>query len=288
MTERIMTADGVELCLETFGAATDPALLLIAGAALSMDWWEPAFCTRLAEQGRFVIRYDHRDTGRSVTSPAGAPSYTGDELATDPLRILNALGVARAHLVGVSMGGGMAQYLAARHADRLRTLTLVATSPAGERSGQECLPPPEPRIRATFEDPAAEPDWADRQGVVDYLVEAERPFAGSLGFDEERARRVANIAVDRTRDLAASVTNHWAISGGSTDQFRLAEIAVPTLVLHGTDDPLFPYAHGEALAAEIPGATLVPLAGMGHEMPPPALWDTVVSAVVRHTGQMTA
>ncbi|GAB3475026.1 alpha/beta fold hydrolase [Amycolatopsis cihanbeyliensis] len=285
MTQRTVRTDGVELCLETFGDPADPALLLISGAAGSMDQWEPAFCARLAGEGRFVIRYDHRDTGGSSTSPVGAPSYSGDDLATDPVRILDALGIDRAHLVGISMGGGLAQYLAARRAERLLTLTLIATSPAGECSERRSLPPSEPRIRAVFENPAPEPAWDDRSAVIDYLVEAERPFAGSLGFDEQRARRTATVVVDRTRDIAASVTNHWVIDGGSTDRFRLADITLPTLVLHGTDDPLFPLGHGEALAAEIPGATFVPLHGMGHEMPPRPLWDTAVSAIVGHTAQ---
>jgi pimeloyl-ACP methyl ester carboxylesterase len=118
---------------------------------------------------------------------------------------------------------------------------------------------------------------------VDHLVAAERPFAGALGFDEARVRRLAEIAVDRTRDVAAAVTNHWLVVDEPAGPFRLADISVPTLVMHGTADPLFPYAHGEALAAEIPDARLVPLPGMGHEMPPPGLWDLVVPAITGHT-----
>lgn len=286
MTERLVTLpDGVQLCVEPFGDAADPALLLISGAAASMDWWDAAFCERLAAGGRYVVRYDHRDTGRSTASPAGAPTYSGDDLATDPLAILDALGVARAHLAGLSMGGGIAQQLAAHHPARLLSLTLISTSPAGERRDQSDLPPPASRVAATFADPPSEPDWGDRDAVVDYLVEGERPFAGSLGFDEEWVRRVARIVVDRSRDIAASVTNHLLLAGESEHPFRLADIGVRTLVLHGTDDPLFPLAHGEALAAEIPGAAFLPLEGMGHQVPPPELWDVVVPAIVGHTGR---
>jgi len=131
------------------------------------DQWDAAFCERLAGHGRFVIRYDHRDTGRSVTSPPGRPNYTSDELATDPLRVLDALDIDRAHVVGVSMGEGIAQQLAARHAARVRTITLIATSPAGERSDDAPLPPPAPALAATFGDPAPEPDWNDRAAVVE-------------------------------------------------------------------------------------------------------------------------
>ncbi len=282
MVEQLVTVDGVRLCVDTTGDPAAPAVLLISGATASMDWWEPGFCARLAGAGRFVVRYDQRDTGRSAAWPAGAPGYTAEDLSTDPLRVLDALGVDRAHLVGVSAGGGIAQDLAALHRDRVRTVTLIATSPAGERADRTALPPPEPRVAATFTDPAPAPDWTDRAAAVEYLVEGERPYAGTLAFDEERTRRIAGEVVDRTRDLAAATTNHWLLAGGGPS-FRMAEIAVPALVLHGTADPLFPFPHGEALAAEIPDATLVPLPGMGHQVPPPDLWDTVVAAIARHT-----
>lgn len=278
-----MAVDGVDLCVETFGREEDPAVLLIAGATQSMDWWDVAFCERLAGEGRRVVRYDHRDTGRSTSCPAGEPAYSGADLATDPCRVLDGLGIDRAHLVGLSMGGGIAQRLAARHADRVLTVTLIATSAEGARASGASLPGMEPRIAATFDDPAPEPDWHDAAAVVDHVVEAERPFAGTLGFDEARVRRLAGIAVDRTRDVAAAMTNHWLAADGPDDPFRLADISAPALVMHGTEDPLFPFAHGEALAAEIPGARLVPLPGMGHEMPPPSLWDVVVPAISRHT-----
>jgi pimeloyl-ACP methyl ester carboxylesterase len=283
MAEQLVRIAGAELCLETFGDPGNGALLLISGLGASMDWWDVGLCERLASEGRFVVRYDHRDTGRSATSPVGEPSYTADDLATDPLRILDALGIARAHLVGISMGGGIAQHLAAQHPERLLTITLIATSPAGARADRASLPPMEPRLAATFDEPAPEPAWNDHAAVVDHLVDGERPYTGSLGFDEERVRRLADIVVRRTRDMAASTKNHWAVEDGGAAAFRLAEIDVPTLVLHGTADPLFPIGHGEALAAEIPGASLIALDGMGHEVPPPQLWDVVVPEIVRHT-----
>src|SRR5262245_13190856 len=130
MGEFFVSVSGVSLCVDTFGTPGDPAILLIGGACQSMDWWEPGFCRRLGDVGRYVIRYDARDTGRSAVSPAGAPAYTSDELTTDPLGVLDALGVAAAHLVGVSSGGGIAQDLAALRPDAVRSLTLIATSAA--------------------------------------------------------------------------------------------------------------------------------------------------------------
>jgi pimeloyl-ACP methyl ester carboxylesterase len=283
VAERIVTTEGgAELCVETFGDPVHPTVVLIAGNAASMDYWDPELCRRLAEAGRHVVRYDHRDTGRSTSSPPGRPSYTADDLTTDALRVLDALGVDRGHAVGVSMGGAIAQELAARHADRIASVTLIATTAVGDRSDDTPLPRPAARVAATFDDPPPEPDWGDRDAVVDHLLAVARPYAGSLGFDEDRERRVATAMVDRTADIRAATTNHM-VAEGDSPPFRLADIRVPTLVMHGTDDPLFPFPHGEALAAAIPGATLVPLEGMGHEFPPPATWDVVVPAIVAHT-----
>jgi pimeloyl-ACP methyl ester carboxylesterase len=283
MTEQIMSTDGVELCFETFGDPADATVLLIAGGAQSMIWWEDDFCARLAEAGRQVVRYDHRDTGRSTTSPAGQPSYTGTDLATDPLRLLDGLGVEAAHVVGLSLGGGIAQYLALEHSQRIRSLGLHSSSPWVPTQHAGSLPGPAPQIAATFTNPDPEPDWSDRDAVIGYRVDAERPYVGSLGFDEPRVRRLATQEVDRTRDMAASMTNHYILGDDPRTDARLDQITVPTLVLHGTTDPMFPIEHGEALAAEIPGARLLPLPGVGHQQPPPEVWDLVLTALVEHT-----
>ncbi|MGH3163195.1 MAG: alpha/beta fold hydrolase [Streptosporangiaceae bacterium] len=128
---RIVDVHGVDLCVDTAGDAADPAILLIGGMGDSMDWWEDEFCQRLAAGGRFVIRYDHRDTGRSVSYPAGAPGYTGADLAADAAGVLDAFGRRSAHLAGVSMGGALAQQLALGHPDRVDSLVLMSTQPRG-------------------------------------------------------------------------------------------------------------------------------------------------------------
>ncbi|MCO1655672.1 alpha/beta fold hydrolase [Pseudonocardia humida] len=284
MTEQILTVDGARLCAEVFGDRDHPAVLLIGGASASMDWWDVELCERLAAAGRRVVRYDHRDTGRSACSPPGAPAYTGDDLGTDAIRVLDGLGIAAAHLVGVSMGGGIAQELAVRHPRRVRSITLIATSPAGERAANAApLSPPWPGLAATFTDPPPDPAWDDPAAVVAHLVAAERLYAGPGGFDEAAARRIAAAVVARSTDPAAAA-NHWVVAGDATEPFGMSDIAVPTLVLHGTADPLLPFDHGEALAAEIAGATLVALPDMGHQVPPRRLWDVVVPAIVAHTG----
>ncbi len=166
------------------------------------------------------------------------------------------------------------------------SLTLVATTAAFERADTSPLPPPEPRIADTFEDPEPDPDWSDHDAVVERMVAVQRTYAGSVGFEESVVREIARLVVARTPDVAASVSNHWLAAGGGEDEERrsMADIRRPTLVLHGSEDPMFPLPHGRALAAEIPGATLVVLAGMGHEVPPRAFWDVVVPAVLEHTG----
>ncbi|WP_104181557.1 alpha/beta fold hydrolase [Arthrobacter sp. B0490] len=285
MTEQIVTMDGTDLCFETFGDPADATVLLIAGGAQSMVWWETGFCLLLAAAGRHVVRYDHRDTGRSACSPPGSPSYAARDLVIDPLHLLDVLRVDRAHLVGLSLGGGIAQLLALGHPGRVRTLCLASTSPAVPAERPRNLPPPDPRVRAAFSDPLPEPDWTDRDAVVAYRVEVERPYAGSLGFDEARCRRLAAEEVDRTRDMAASMTNHFLLDEEPPTSARLGQITAPTLVLHGTTDPMFPLGHGEALAAEIPAAQLVPLPGAGHQQPPPPLWELAVGAIGEHTGE---
>lgn len=276
-----MRANGVDLCVETFGDPQAPAVLLISGAAASMDWWDTEFCRRLVAGGRFVIRYDHRDTGRSVSYPPGAPGYTGPDLVGDVVGLIDALAGGRAHVVGLSMGGGIAQYLAVKNPHRVATLTLMSTTPGPA----DDLPPMADRLKAAFADPAPEPDWGDRDAVLEHMIEGQRTFAGPDSFDEDHVREVARRVVDRTVNLESSAKNHWILEGGEDVRPRLGEVSAPTLVIHGSEDPLFPPGHGVALAREIPGAELLLIEGVGHQPPPRSTWDRVVPAILRHTAQ---
>jgi pimeloyl-ACP methyl ester carboxylesterase len=278
MAERMITANGVELCVESFGDPADAPILLVMGIGASMLWWEEGFCRMLAEGGRFVIRYDHRDTGRSVTYPPGRPGYTGADLTADAAGVLDAYEIGAAHLVGVSAGGGMAQELALDHPERVLSLALISTSPAVPTG--RALPPPSDafaRFVAT-----AEVDWSDAGSVIDYLVAYWRVLAGGeRPFDEAASRDLVRRDVNRARDFAAA-QNHDRLPQGQTSGKPLSAIAVPTLVIHGTADPLFPLGHGEALAREIPGARLLPLEGAGHGVFR-ADWEPIIGAILRHT-----
>jgi pimeloyl-ACP methyl ester carboxylesterase len=274
--------NGAELCVDTIGDPSRPAVLLVMGAAASMDRWEEPFCERLAAAGRYVIRYDHRDTGGSTTYPPGEPAYSGDDLVADALGILDRLAIERAHFVGLSMGGAIVQRIAVDHPERVVSITLMSTSPIG--TGGPELPPMSDELRASFDgdEPSAEPDWSDREASVAYLLDVERPYTGSRGLDEAAMRNLLGRVYDRSTSMA-SANNHFLVDGTDTARSRLGEISVPTLVVHGTDDPLFPPAHGEALAREIPGARLLLIDGLGHELPPSA-WDEVLPALIAVTG----
>ena len=275
-----VAVNGAELCVDTTGDPAHPPVLLVMGGAGSLDRWEEPFCERLAAAGRCVIRYDHRDTGRSTCYPPGEPGYDGDDLAADALAILDRLGVERAHLAGISMGGGIVQRIAVEHPERVLGLTLMSTSPIG--TGGPELPPASEAMRAVFQgEQPPEPDWSDRDATIAYLLEGERPYAGARGIDEPALRALLGRVYDRSTCLA-SANNHFMVGGSDIARARLAEIAAPTLVIHGTDDPLFPLARGEALAREIPGAKLLVIDGLGHELPPWA-WDEVLPALIAAT-----
>jgi pimeloyl-ACP methyl ester carboxylesterase len=284
VNDRIVRANGVDLCVETFGDRGDPAILLIHGGGSSMVSWDEALCERLAADGRLVIRYDIRGAGRSIQPGAGAASNTLRDLVADAAGLLDALGLGQAHVLGVSLGGGIAQLLALDHPDRVASLVLVSTTPGGPGHATPDLPSWSDELRTFFADGPPAPDWSDRAAVIDFLVESERPFAApSRPFDEAGARALAARVVDHSADIEASLTNAFGFDAGEPWRRRLGELTAPALVVHGTEDPMFPFAHALALADEIPGATLLSVPRMGHEYFPPDTWDVVVPAILRHT-----
>jgi pimeloyl-ACP methyl ester carboxylesterase len=276
--ERMIEANGVALCAEAFGDPVDPPILLVAGVGASMLWWEEGFCRMLADGRRFVIRYDHRDTGRSATYETGRPGYTGADLVADGAGVLDAYDISAAHIVGASAGGAFAQRLALDFPERVLSLVAISTSLAV--STDRALPPPSEeltRFAATVE-----VDWSDSESVVEYLVEYSRVLAGGQRrFDEGALRELARRDVERARNSAAA-RNHDLMLDGQQSHKPLSSISAPTLVIHGTADPMFPIAHGEALAEAIPGARLLRLEGAGHGVDR-ADWEAIVEAVLDHT-----
>jgi pimeloyl-ACP methyl ester carboxylesterase len=287
MTRSFINTNQVQLCVESFGDPDDPSLLLMAGATNPMEWWDERLCQQIAAQGRHVIRYDTRDTGQSTTYPAGRPGYTGTDLVNDVVGLLKALDIQIAHLVGISMGAGIAQHVAVHHPAVVASLTLVSATPDGPSpAGRAELPPPSDRLQQAMMNPPPTPNWGDRSEVIEYILFGHRLFAGTIALDEDRLRVLAGEIYDRSNDIAASMTNHWLLQGGHPVRPRLVEVDAPTLVVHGTEDPFFPIPHGQALADEIPGARLLPVNGMGHQVPPAEVWERLIPIVVDHTADI--
>lgn len=281
-TAMISAGGGVRVCVEAIGGRDSPAILLIGGATWSMDWWEEELCRRLADSGRLVVRYDQRDTGRSTHWPPGSPTYTGTDLVADAIAVLDGLGIDRAHVVGFSMGGGIAQRLAREHRNRIETLTLMSTSPI---DGGEDLPGPTQQVLATFDSGGDPLNWGDRDAVVDHIVEGERPYAGPGQFNAPHLRALAEQVFDRSDNIESSLTNHFLLADDDPESDRRVRdlVDLPTLVVHGTADPMFPLAHGRALAGMIPGARMLELDDVGHQLPPPSTWQRLLTALQAHT-----
>lgn len=278
MAERMITVEGVELCTEPFGDPADPPILLVQGLGASMLWWDEGFCRLLADGGRYVIRYDHRDTGRSVSDEPGHPSYRGEDLDLDAVRVLDGYGLPAAHLVGVSAGGAIAQVAALTRPERVLSLVLISTSLA--TPGARGLPPPTNAFRQFLS--TAEVDWSDSESVIGYLLDYSRVIAGEQRpFDEAAFHQLVRSEVQRARDFA-TLQNHDIAAGDAPPLPALSSITAPTLVIHGSADPMFPLEHGRTLAEEIPGAALLVLDGAGHGVYRED-WGTIVPAILEHT-----
>jgi pimeloyl-ACP methyl ester carboxylesterase len=288
--ERRIEANGVELCAEAFGDAAHPTLILPQGACYSMLRYPEEECRLLAAAGLQVIRYDNRDSGRSTCYPPGQPGYTLQDMAKDAIAILDGYGVERAHFLGASQGGMIAQIAAYQDPRRVASITLMMSTPdssstlsAGSADpSADALPPPTAptlemmRFLATV-------DWSSQEQVIAALLVEARVLAGSRfprRDDEVRAYALAEIR--RARNLRSSRFNHGLAQQQSPRwRPRLDEIQAPTLVIHGTEDPILPLGHGVALAKEIRGAELLVVDGMGHDATA-ATWDLLRPAVLRH------
>ena len=257
------------------------------GLASQMILWDDEFCERLAAHGFWVIRFDNRDVGRStimrgaripkrwqlLTRNARGAAYSLDEMAADAVGLLDHLGIGAAHVVGASMGGMIAQLIAIGHPDRVLSLVSIMSTTGNRSVGR-----PQPRLALRMLRKAKR----DREGYIEDHIETYRAI-GSPGFDfeEEHKRERAGRCFDRGIYPAGSARQMAAIMAAPDRTPLLAEVRVPTTVIHGDADPLVNVSGGRATAEATPGAKLVILPGMGHDLPR-ELWPQIIDAIVQN------
>jgi pimeloyl-ACP methyl ester carboxylesterase len=271
-TERIVSANGIELCYETFGDPRQPALVLVMGLGFQLVHWPDEFCRQLAERGFSVVRFDNRDAGRSTHLPGAG--YTLADMAADVIGLLDALGIGRAHVAGASMGGMIAQVVAALHPSRVLSLASLMSTTGRRGKGRTS-----PRlIRHMFSRGARTEQQAIERRVR--LFET----IGSSGFEQDvdEIRRATALSFLRDPDHRGGRRRQYkAVRAAGDRTGQLAQITAPTAVIHGTADRMCHYSGGEATAAAIIGARLLLIPGMGHDFPPGA-WPVIIDAIVEN------
>jgi pimeloyl-ACP methyl ester carboxylesterase len=288
----IAKANGIELCYDTFGDPKASPLVLIMGLASQMIAWDDTFCARLASRGYWVIRFDNRDIGLSTKfNQYGTPNiklvvaahligirkkipYTLGDLANDVVGLLDTLGIERAHIVGASMGGMVAQEVAIRYPNRVRTLTVIMST-----SGERGLPGPTPEALAVLAAPAP----ADKQAYIENYRKTWRVLRGPGSFPDDEARDAERAEANFARGLNPSAVGRQLAAILTADRRgrALAKLTVPTLVVHGTADPLVPVQCGIDIAERVPGAKRLIIEGMGHALPISA-WNRIIDAIAQH------
>ena len=282
----------VELCYQTFGTPDDEPLLLVMGLGGPMNWWDTELCRLLAERGFYVIRYDNRDTGRSsrgqgrVTRSTLVRAFAGQrvrapysllDMAQDALGLLDHLGLDSAHVCGVSMGGMIAQSLAIACPDRVRSLTSIMST-TGKRSVGWQHPSLLPNLLSRR---------AGREGYIEMSVRTWR-LIGSPAYPitEERTRIRAGETYDRGVTASGTLRQMVAVLTQPNRSAKLRALTMPTLVVHGLADKMVHVSGGRATAAAIPGAELLLIDGMGHDLPP-ALFETFAAGIRRTADRAT-
>ena len=286
--ERLVRVGEIEICAEELGDPAGEPMLLAMGLGAQMIYWADGFCELLGDRGYRLIRFDNRDIGRSthLRAPApgraamllgaGRPAYLLDDLADDAVGVLDAFGIEAAHVVGASMGGMIAQVLGYRHPNRIRSLGLIMT-----HSGRRTVSMPTRRALAALMSRPAR----SREELVETMVRTFRVIGSpAYPFDEERFREMAAISFDRGYNPAGIARQLHAITASGDRTGRLRGITAPTVVIHGDRDPLVRPAAGRLIARTIPGAELVTIAGMGHDLPE-AVWPRIVDAIDRNAAR---
>ncbi len=287
-------ANGIRIEYDTFGPPDGRPLVLIMGLASQMVGWPPDFCNKLVDRGHYVIRFDNRDVGlSSKIEEGGIPSmeailagslleggdvdapYTLSDMAADTRELIQALGIPQAHVCGISMGGMIAQTLAIEHPDCVAGLISLEST-----TGEQGLPPPKPEAAQVL----FQPPPADREGYINHMAMVFRTFAGgSPLFDEALQRDILALAFERCYYPVGFLRQMAAIMAAGSRREGLKSVTAPTLVLHGSLDPLVLPEHGRATAGAVPGARLHMVEGLGHGIAFPRLWDEIVQQISEHT-----
>jgi pimeloyl-ACP methyl ester carboxylesterase len=286
-------ANGICLEYEEFGSRDAVPLLLIMGLGAQMVMYEDDLCRQLAGRGFRVIRFDNRDIGLSTKfrdrcpdptplllnlvqgKPVDAP-YSLDDMADDAAALLQELGIPAAHVAGASMGGMIAQLLAIRHPQRVLSLTSIMST-----TGNPDLPQGDPAVLALL----AQPVPSGRDAAIEHAIMISRILAGGgFAFDEARSRRLVELSYDRDADPTGTLRQLLAVMTGPNRKDALRSVTAPALVIHGDADPLVPVAAAFDTAEAIPGARMMVIEGMGHELPEP-VWPRVIDALAELTEQ---
>lgn len=287
-----ISANGISIEYETWGDRTARPLVLVRGLGTQLIHWDERLLARFVDAGHFVVGFDNRDVGLSTHfHDAGLPdlgdvmaavasgaapkvAYTLDDMAADVVGLMDAIDLDSAHIAGMSMGGMIVQQTTIRFPERVRSLTSIMSS-----TGEPGLPGPTPEAGAALTTPPP----TEREAYLDYSVATQRSFSGSgFPFDEIGWRALAGRVFDRAFDPTGVARQMAAVLAGGSRREALGQVRTPSLVLHGSDDPLLQPACGEATAQAIPGARLELIDGMGHDLPEGA-WPEIVDLIARHT-----
>lgn len=288
-------ANGIDIEYETFGEEGNPPLLLIMGLSVQMVFWDEEFIEQLVRRGFRVIRFDNRDVGRSThLRAAGAPSaqssqgpaagrppdapYLLSDMAADAVGLLDALGIKAAHVVGSSMGGMIAQELTIRYPERVLSLTSIMST-----TSDPSLPGPKPEMLPLFE--LISRPASDREQAIEQGMKLFRAIAGpGYPVDETALRKKLALSYERCYDPEGTVRQQAAIMASGSRKQALASVRVPTLVIHGKEDPVIPVEAGIDTARTIPGAELLVVEGMGHDLPR-EVWPRIAEAIAANAAR---
>jgi pimeloyl-ACP methyl ester carboxylesterase len=286
-------ANSIQIEYETFGNPSSPPLLLIIGLGGQVIYWAESFCRQLAEAGLYVIRFDNRDAGLStkmdrmgepdvmdvigklMSGQKVTPPYTIEDMAADAIGLLDALGIEKAHICGMSMGGMIAQALAIGYPQRVLSLTSIYST-----TGNPALPRPKPEVIGLL----LTPPPRDREPFIEFNLKIFRAITGPrFGLDEKWVRKVIGLAYDRSFCPQGDARQFIAILTQGNRKAGLEGLKVPTLVIHGDADPLVPVEAGKDTAEAVPGAKLKIIEGMGHDLPHGELWTQIAKEIIAHT-----